>query len=69
MPRTWRLHALKIKQLEGEIATLKNIVRHYLEEIKRLGEENEDQQAGDSAGSTEKRTTIFSIYRGYQEQR
>ncbi|MCM1369272.1 MAG: hypothetical protein NC204_02750 [Candidatus Amulumruptor caecigallinarius] len=30
----------KIKQLEGEIATLKNIVRHYLEEIKRLGEEN-----------------------------
>jgi len=31
----------KIKQLEGEIATLKNIVRHYLEEIKRLGEENE----------------------------
>lgn len=31
----------RIKQLEGEIATLKNIVRHYLEEIKRLGEENE----------------------------
>ena len=31
----------KIKQLEGEISTLKNIVRHYLEEIKRLGEENE----------------------------
>lgn len=30
----------KIKQLEGEIATLKGIVRHYLEEIKRLGEEN-----------------------------
>lgn len=30
----------RIKQLEGEIATLKNIVRHYLEEIKRLGEEN-----------------------------
>ena len=30
----------KIKQLEGEIATLKNIVKHYLEEIKRLGEEN-----------------------------
>lgn len=30
----------KIKQLEGEISTLKNIVRHYLEEIKRLGEEN-----------------------------
>lgn len=31
----------KIKKLEGEIATLKGIVRHYLEEIKRLGEENE----------------------------
>lgn len=31
----------KIKQLEGEIATLKNIVKHYLAEIKRLGEENE----------------------------
>ncbi len=30
----------KIKQLEGEISTLKGIVRHYLEEIKRLGEEN-----------------------------
>lgn len=30
----------KIKQLESEIATLKGIVRHYLEEIKRLGEEN-----------------------------
>lgn len=31
----------RIKQLEAEIASLKNIVRHYLEEIKRLGEENE----------------------------
>lgn len=31
----------RIKQLEAEIATLKGIVRHYLEEIKRLGEENE----------------------------
>lgn len=30
----------KIRQLEDEIATLKGIVRHYLEEIKRLGEEN-----------------------------
>lgn len=30
----------RIRQLEGEIATLKGIVRHYLEEIKRLGEEN-----------------------------
>lgn len=31
----------KIKKLEGEIATLKGIVKHYLQEIKRLGEENE----------------------------
>lgn len=31
----------RIKQLESEIATLKGIVKHYLEEIKRLGEENE----------------------------
>lgn len=31
----------KIKKLEAEISTLKGIVRHYLEEIKRLGEENE----------------------------
>ena len=31
----------KIKQLESEIATLKGIVKHYLEEIRRLGEENE----------------------------
>lgn len=31
----------RIKQLEAEIVTLKGIVRHYLEEIKRLGEENE----------------------------
>ncbi|MDE5663038.1 MAG: hypothetical protein K2I37_03285 [Muribaculaceae bacterium] len=31
----------RIRQLEGEIASLKKIVRHYLEEIKRLGEENE----------------------------
>lgn len=31
----------RIKELENEIATLKGIVRHYLEEIRRLGEENE----------------------------
>ena len=31
----------RIKKLEGEIASLKKIVRHYLEEIRRLGEENE----------------------------
>lgn len=31
----------KIKQLENEIGTLKEIARHYLEEIKRLNEENQ----------------------------
>ena len=31
----------RIKQLEGEIATLKGILKHYLEEIRRLGEETE----------------------------
>lgn len=31
----------KIRKLEAEITTLKGIVRHYLEEIKRLSEENE----------------------------
>ena len=31
----------RIKELEGEIATLKGIVKHYLEEIRRLGQENE----------------------------
>lgn len=31
----------RIKQLENEVASLKKIVHHYLEEIKRLGEENE----------------------------
>ena len=31
----------KIKELEGQIGTLKDILKHYLEEIKRLGEENE----------------------------
>lgn len=31
----------RIKQLESEITTLKGIVKHYLEEIRRLGEENE----------------------------
>lgn len=31
----------KIKQLENEITTLKGIAKHYLEEIKRLNEENE----------------------------
>lgn len=31
----------KIKELESQIATLKDILKHYLEEIRRLGEENE----------------------------
>ncbi len=31
----------KIQQLEAEIGTLRGIVKHYLEEIRRLGEENE----------------------------
>ncbi|MCM1291396.1 MAG: hypothetical protein NC201_00760 [Prevotella sp.] len=31
----------RIRELEAEIGTLKGIVKHYLEEIKRLGEENE----------------------------
>ena len=31
----------KIKKLEAEIGTLRGIVRHYLEEIQRLGKENE----------------------------
>ncbi len=31
----------RIKQLEGEIATLKGILKHYLEEIDRLSKENE----------------------------
>ena len=31
----------RIKDLEAEIKTLKGIVKHYLEEIQRLGEENE----------------------------
>lgn len=31
----------KIRQLENEISTLKGIAKHYLEEIKRLNEENE----------------------------
>lgn len=30
----------RIKELESEVATLKNICRHYLEEIQRLGKEN-----------------------------
>lgn len=39
--RSNKQNRARIKELEGEIQTLKGIVRHYLEEIKRLGEENE----------------------------
>lgn len=39
--RSNRANREKIKQLEDEITTLKGIARHYLEEIKRLNEENE----------------------------
>ena len=39
--RTNRANREKIKQLEAEITTLKGIAKHYLEEIKRLNEENE----------------------------
>ena len=36
-----RANREKIKQLEAEISTLKGIAKHYLEEIKRLNDENE----------------------------
>ena len=36
-----RANREKIKQLENEITTLKGIAKHYLEEIRRLNEENE----------------------------
>lgn len=36
-----RANREKIKQLEQEITTLKGIAKHYLEEIRRLNEENE----------------------------
>ncbi|MCH5218702.1 MAG: hypothetical protein J1F07_09210 [Muribaculaceae bacterium] len=39
--RSNRANREKIKQLEAEITTLKGIAKHYLEEIKRLNEENE----------------------------
>lgn len=39
--KTNRNYAAKIKKLEAEIGTLKEIARHYLEEIKRLNEENQ----------------------------
>ena len=39
--RSNRANREKIKQLENEITTLKGIAKHYLEEIKRLNEENE----------------------------
>lgn len=49
----------KIKELEAQIATLKGIVRHYLEEIRRLGEENEGlrQEIAEAHEKNEKLTT------------
>ena len=49
----------RIKELEGEIATLKGIVKHYLEEIRRLGEENEGlrQELAQSNERNERLTT------------
>lgn len=45
----------KIKQLESEIATLKDIAKHYLEEIRRLNEENEGlrQELSSAKGKNE----------------
>ena len=52
----------RIKELEGEIATLKGIVKHYLEEIKRLGEENEGlrQELAQSNERNEKLSTQYT---------
>ena len=52
----------RIKELEGEIATLKGIVKHYLEEIRRLGEENEGlrQEIAQARERNEKLSTQFT---------
>ncbi|MCH5242251.1 MAG: hypothetical protein J1F67_07480 [Muribaculaceae bacterium] len=52
----------RIKELEGEIATLKGIVKHYLEEIRRLGEENEGlrQELAQSNERNEKLSTQYT---------
>lgn len=49
----------KIKQLEAEIATLKDIVRHYLQEMERLSNENAElrTQLQQSASRNEELTT------------
>lgn len=47
----------KIAQLEAEIGTLKGIVKHYLEEIKRLGQENEGLRR-DLASTQEQNQTL-----------
>lgn len=49
----------RIRQLEAEIGTLKGIVKHYLEEIKRLGEENEGLRT-ELAQANERNTTLAS---------
>ncbi len=38
-------HTKRIKELEGEIATLKGILRHYVAQIDSLGKENEGLRA------------------------
>ena len=52
----------RIKELEGEIATLKGIVKHYLEEIRRLGEENEGlrQEIAQANERNEKLSTQYT---------
>ena len=47
----------KIAQLEAEISTLKGIVKHYLEEINRLGVENEGLRR-DLVASQEQNQTL-----------
>ena len=47
----------RIRQLEAEIGTLKGIVKHYLEEIKRLGEENEGLRT-ELAQANERNSTL-----------
>ena len=49
----------KIKQLEAEIATLKDIVRHFLQEMERLSNENAElrTQLQQSASRNEELTT------------
>lgn len=45
--------ANRIKELQGEIATLKGIMRHYVEQIDELGKENEGLKAENSEIKTQ----------------